>query len=236
MEAVLSITQHLCLFAQTEKYFVAAMGPEVLAAVHNGLFADYIEVIDPTTITVRKSDMERRSVSVNDLTTVGGTCLERAKLEFERRYCSNSTEDVNNSSIRITDAAAFAVMLDLRTCKTAPTTLRRFEFPALSLNGLGSKLKEEYIELWVNAKRKHLASLEAATACASAETAESASLPQGPTVDAFGFAMVMPAEYCKPDDPPPSDETLREDAEKAFTQVWAQWAHLSDRVQAKMAD
>ena len=58
---------------------MAAMGPEVLAAVLDGLFAYYIEMIDPTTITARKSDLKRISVDIDDLSIVGVTCLEQPK-------------------------------------------------------------------------------------------------------------------------------------------------------------
>lgn len=217
IEAVLSITQQLCLFAQTEKYFMAAMGPQILAAVHEGLFADCIEVIDTGSITQNKSDLRRECVDEDDLTEVGMMCLERARLEFQRRYCKNETESIDStggSRICITKAAAIAVMLDLRTCNTAGDKLKQFDFGATQLE-LGSLLKDEYVELWVAAKRKSFAAAGGPPAEAAAEADGLAAEPPSRFIDEFGIEVVVPSRPCLPELVVPSDEQLKEGAEES---------------------
>ena len=159
--------------------------------------------------------------------------LERAKLEFERRYCSNSTENINESDIRITNAAALAFMLDLRTCNTAVAKLKGFEFPAHSLKELGSMLKQEYVDLFVAAKQKSFAARMAAAAAAKIDTVAQA-IPSVPTFDDFGFEVIVPTEPCEVMLPEPPVDVLQNDAEKDFMQCWARWKQLSAQVQAKM--
>mmetsp|Transcript_3136 Transcript_3136/g.9567 ORF Transcript_3136/g.9567 Transcript_3136/m.9567 type:complete len:534 (-) Transcript_3136:88-1689(-) len=243
MEAVLAVTQQLCLFAQTEKYFMAAMGPLVLNTVHKGLFAGGLEVIDPRSITMKKRDLRRMSVLVESLTDVGETCLERAQLEFERRYCDNSGETINNSKIVLTMPSVLALMLDLRTTRMTAELLSEdgsFQLPdgpdgTMTLVEVGKVLVEEYVELWIAIKRQHFADLDAVRSAATASAAESTLVRQPPSEDEFGFKVIAPTTTACPGPiPQPSESELRAEAEEEFLKSWANWKKLAQNISLEM--
>ena len=75
-----------------------------------------LRVLDLDHIGVQaENNMPGISKQVEDFTVIGKTCLERAHLEAERRYCGNKTEERLSSRIELTDREKIATLLDPRT-------------------------------------------------------------------------------------------------------------------------
>jgi len=53
---------------------------------------------------------------LRDFSATGVTCLRRAQLEVERRFCDNTTEIVSGADMVLSDVDGMSMLLDLRTC------------------------------------------------------------------------------------------------------------------------
>ena len=119
-EGVLHITQLASTQAQYEKLFLGAYSPMIKAVTLKRLRGSEIPVIKYEKMT-ESAKLERVPKDVLDFTVTGRKCLERARLEGERRFCGNKTEMVqgNNLPVTFSDSELLATLLDIRTahCK-----------------------------------------------------------------------------------------------------------------------
>ena len=124
-EAVLFITQKLTYLAQTEKQFAGAYGCLIKTRVGKDLFAESIAVFDPAA-AYTGAELPRKMVPVSDLSSVAKTCLERAQLEYQRRYQGNVTETIDSAligtGIVMSDRELLCTLLDIRTCRATHLT------------------------------------------------------------------------------------------------------------------
>ena len=124
-EAVLFITQKLTYLAQTEKQFAGAYGCVIKTRVGKDLFAESIAVFDPA-VPYTGAELPRKMVLVSDFSSVAKTCLERAQLEYQRRYQGNVTETIDSAligtGIVMSDRELLCTLLDIRTCRATHLT------------------------------------------------------------------------------------------------------------------
>ena len=148
-EAVLHISQVLTTLAQYETKYVAAFGPLVKMRVYKKLTASSIWVLDLDNIT-ESPKLPRVEVQVADMSPVSRECLERAIIEFERRFLgstSNVRLPLNPAPVvSINQRQLVATLLDVRTSKGLHLTEQQ-------RSDAQAALKERYIECYV-AKRK----------------------------------------------------------------------------------
>ena len=119
LEAVLVISKVLTTTAQFEKPFTGAWPNIAKAQVQSKLFAETIDVFDPLK-AYHGEDLPRLARKVEELGEVGKEALRRAQLEFQRRYCGNETEIVDEDKttvehIETSDRELLASLLDMRT-------------------------------------------------------------------------------------------------------------------------
>ena len=117
---MLFITQKLTYLAQTEKQFAGAYGCLIKTRVRKDLFAESIAVFD-LAVAYTCAELPRKMVPVSDLSSVAKTCLERAQLEYQRRYQGNVTETIDSAligtGIVMSDRELLCTLLDIRTCR-----------------------------------------------------------------------------------------------------------------------
>lgn len=88
--------------------------------------------------------ISRNTKNVSDFTSDGKECHRRAILEAERRWCTNSSEIVNNSDIVWGDREQLAVFLDLRLLANVNATLPE----GLQMQSFAA-LKSMYMAEWI---------------------------------------------------------------------------------------
>ena len=90
VEAVLRITKPVATLVQTEIHYTSAFGYVLKKNALDLLRSEYLSVVDLEKVGVKKSlvSVDR---PVMELTSVGQTTRARAQLEFERRFCGNTT-------------------------------------------------------------------------------------------------------------------------------------------------
>jgi len=130
-EAVLNTTRITTTLAQYEQHCNRAYRPLYKFQALKQLRQDYLWVIDasqlstnlgprPTRVKVFKRDMSDRAKEM----------WRKAQLEMERRWCTNVTEEINNSALVHTDHDLLVSVLDLRTV-TCPHIDSTYEIPRL---------------------------------------------------------------------------------------------------------
>jgi hypothetical protein len=114
-ESVLAVTKVTGCIAQFEQHFTGAYPALVkLTAMHN--------LRKPTLMVANLGDigksprLPRIEVATESaFSPEGKECLERAKLEGERRFCGNTSEVLTGAPIVLSDRDLKAALLDLRT-------------------------------------------------------------------------------------------------------------------------
>ena len=125
LEAILDITRTMCTLAQTESLFLAAYGPVLKMMTLRRLRSEEIFVVDLHAVDA-SPQLPRTPVAEVNMTPLGRTALQRARLEAERRWCGNKSEIVDNSSTPlVSDRERIAILLDLRTLRV-PTEATEF--------------------------------------------------------------------------------------------------------------
>ena len=101
-EAILDITRKQTTLVQYEKNFTAGYGPVIKKHTYESLKSDKIFTID-TGNWKTKSSPPRVELEVNNMSSDGKICRERAILEFERRMMGNNTEEIfdNNTDNKL---------------------------------------------------------------------------------------------------------------------------------------
>ena len=123
IEAILNISQILTKLAQKEKAFTAAYGPLIKMHVYNLLSDDKVFVID-----LEQENISCRPVRVlklvSDFSDTGKTALNRAIIEFQRRFLGSKKEIVDEDCgpVVINERQLAATLLDLRTARGAHLT------------------------------------------------------------------------------------------------------------------
>ena len=113
-EGILSIADEASKLSQHEKLFLGAISAVVKIDMLARLRRDEISVIDLEGVT-ECNRMPRVSVDVESLSSVSVECLSRARLEAERRFCGNKTEELNWKDYCPSERELGATLLDLRT-------------------------------------------------------------------------------------------------------------------------
>ena len=91
VEGVLRCAKPIVLFSQYETKLLGAYGPIVKRLVYTKLSATSIELVDHDAWGIKKNP-PRTLVDVDSFTSIGKTVLQRAKLEFERRFMNNTND------------------------------------------------------------------------------------------------------------------------------------------------
>ena len=117
-EGILEISRVITTLAQYEKIANRAMGPVLKLKLLKDLRAPKIALIDGTKLKSNpKPRPDRVEVSVESLSDLGRTVLERAILEAERRFCLNTTEALSGECVELTDEDLICMAIDPRTCR-----------------------------------------------------------------------------------------------------------------------
>ena len=96
MEAVTKVVTDTTTLVQTEKAQMGAMGYVIHCELLKRLRSNQFEVLDLDNIT--EQERPRRTVLVSDFTPTGRKCLQRARLEAERRLCGSTALNVDDVS------------------------------------------------------------------------------------------------------------------------------------------
>lgn len=127
VEGVLDITKTMSTLSQSESAFLGAYGPVLKSMTLKRLRRPELMVIDTAAVARNKVLLTRKVVAEDDLSDVGRTALARARLEAERRWCGNDTEEADNiSTPTMADRERIAILLDLRTLKANGFTAEAF--------------------------------------------------------------------------------------------------------------
>ena len=121
-EGVLSITKTMSTYAQSEAAFLGAYGAVLKAMTLARLRHNQLHVVDLLAIREDVARPERTAVDLSCLSSLrdaaGRTCLERAQLEAERRWCGNQTETIDGTTRpMMSEREKLAILLDLRTLR-----------------------------------------------------------------------------------------------------------------------
>mmetsp|Transcript_17226 Transcript_17226/g.55920 ORF Transcript_17226/g.55920 Transcript_17226/m.55920 type:complete len:852 (-) Transcript_17226:375-2930(-) len=138
-EAVMRITDTPTKLVQSESLYLGACAAALKIDMIAKLGDDAeLQVVQLENVT-KEPKMPREPVSKDDLSAVGRMCLERARLEAERRFCGNKTEEILDYCYKMNDREKIATLLDFRTvnCDHIPP------FMAKTAKGL---LQELYIQ------------------------------------------------------------------------------------------
>ncbi len=114
---ILSITHYFTTLVQTEAAFTAAYSPYFKIQLLKALRAEKMDIVDLRKISTTaklgpKLPMVSKSVHVFSL--LGKASVARAKLEAERRFCGNKTEQINDAPVVVSPAEWVATFLDPR--------------------------------------------------------------------------------------------------------------------------
>ena len=125
-EALMFVCQITSTQAQYKRLFLGAFAGVMKAVTLARLRCDAIPVLRYKEMTNRPK-LVRPPKSVVDFTEAGKECLERIRLEGERRFCGNVTEVVDGHlTVKLGDGELLATLLDIRTvhCKHLSTHQR----------------------------------------------------------------------------------------------------------------
>lgn len=136
-EGILSVAGKAFKIVQHEKVFLGSLACVVKMDLLKRLRKNSIAVVDIEAVTA-SSRMPRKEMLESDLSDVARECLKRARLEAERRYCGNESEDLTNGEFRPSNRELGATLLGLRTVNAKNFSCEKRE-AALKV------LKEEYV-------------------------------------------------------------------------------------------
>eukprot|EP00171_Calliarthron_tuberculosum_P008665 IDg8665t1 len=124
-EGILAISDKSLKLVQHEKLFMGALSSVVKIEMLRKLRKDDISVIDLNAVTSLHR-MPRIDVDVTELSKVSKECLNRARLEAERRYCGNEGESLSWEAYMPSKRELGATLLDFRTmsCNHLSTDIR----------------------------------------------------------------------------------------------------------------
>ena len=116
----------LTSISQTENSYTGSYGPLLKMTVLNKLRRGELNLVDQKNVTAN-CNLPRVIVKREALTRIGRIALDRAILELERRFCSNSTEEITGANVTISEEELVATLLDPRTvsCQHLTPVLRK---------------------------------------------------------------------------------------------------------------
>ena len=97
MEAVLTTVRFHTTIVQTEKTPMAAFAHEIRSNLLRQLRSENLAVVDLPNVAKERT-LPRIQFPVLQLTALGRTCLLRAQLEAERRFCRNEGTELTSIS------------------------------------------------------------------------------------------------------------------------------------------
>jgi hypothetical protein len=141
------LSKPVSALVQTERHPVAAFKWPMLLDLGEALRAPSIQVID-TEMVGKSPQLPRKSVPVQLLSAVGKTCLDRMKLEYERRFSDNTTETLTGADVKFKERDGLCAMLDPRT-----NSMKHMEnrSGAPSIREMKDKLETEYVKFGMRA-------------------------------------------------------------------------------------
>jgi hypothetical protein len=119
-QGVFDVSALVATLQQTEQAFTCALGLVLKRVMMEEFRSIRIVVIDQDNVT-KDPKVPKVKKSVSDFTDVGRTCLFRATLEAERRYCGNKGDELTNADVVPTDRELVSVLLDPRTVNSLST-------------------------------------------------------------------------------------------------------------------
>mmetsp|Transcript_35623 Transcript_35623/g.87622 ORF Transcript_35623/g.87622 Transcript_35623/m.87622 type:complete len:467 (-) Transcript_35623:497-1897(-) len=153
-EATLNCSKLTTTLCQTEVYYLSAFGHLIKTATIRALRANKFSVVVLSEVT-RDPMLPRREKSLVDFTPVGRECVMRARLEAERRFCGNTTEEVDGTSqVAVGRTEMLSLLLDPRTngCSTIERSARK---------AAEAHLEDEYVKFSMKAAQHARAKLQA---------------------------------------------------------------------------
>ena len=159
MEGVLDSVRFLTTTMQYEKKYMGAYGPVVKLYVYKRLTSDTISLVDHDNWGL-KTRAPRVTVNVSELSDGGCTTLNRAVIEFERRFMGNTAntsfkeQGKEEERININERQQIAMCLDPRVKGNTDIMSKDDWIQAFAI------LKKEYLKVYVEMeayKRKLLA-------------------------------------------------------------------------------
>ena len=121
-EGVLNITRRCTTLMQYERSFVGAYGLFVKQDTVSRLRLPYLPVCSLDNIPKKNHVVPRKNIPRDELTSAGRTCLDRAIVEAERRWCGSCLEEPmwDEPVVEHTERDLLCTMLDLRTINSTP--------------------------------------------------------------------------------------------------------------------
>ena len=219
---VLLLTCFICLLvqlAQFESLYTGAYGPLILGATYRKLTATHISVIDAPNVT-KKLPVPRTAKAVSELSTISQEMLRRTVLEFQRRYCGNTTETViDGLPLIIGDRELVVTYLDLRTLGASHLTSQQRRRAKDLLRIAYIKFAEVYNKFEVSDT-------------ADASSAASASTPSPSTAWihreslSVGAGIVVTAAHSSDESDADEGDGARQDYGAEFDVAYAAWKAL----------
>jgi len=115
IEGILDISRYTTKLAQFEQHPNRGMGPVYRLKLLSAFRDPTIKLVDTSKLKNNTSPRPLRTpVKVEDLSELGKTVLNRAKLEAERRFCGNKTEEVTGNPVEVSNEDLLCMVLDPR--------------------------------------------------------------------------------------------------------------------------
>jgi hypothetical protein len=114
LHGILKVVGTATTLAQFENVFPAAFSFVIKSSLLETLRGGTLEVVELSLIT-KNPRLPTISKPVIEFTPVGYEALQRAILETERRFCGNTSEEIQGLSVTVTDLELLASILDVRT-------------------------------------------------------------------------------------------------------------------------
>ena len=130
VEAILELTKLTTKLTQTETGYTGSFGILVRGLTMNKLRESTLSVVRQDAVT-KSPRVIREDKPWGDLSPIGKTCMSRANLEGERRYCGNETEIVTSTPLSINNRESLATLADVRTKGAAHVTSEQYRVARL---------------------------------------------------------------------------------------------------------
>ena len=148
--AILGIGKWFTTFVQHERSMTTAFSVPMKRKLLEQLRGESIQVVDLDKVTDAPK-LPTKTKLVSDMTEIGRECLERAKLEAERRFAGNKTEELTNADVVLEKREGLSMLLDPRTLvvlcnKIGMTKQEKQKYM--------EALKVEYVDYATRAKKK----------------------------------------------------------------------------------
>jgi hypothetical protein len=114
LDAIASLTHLFTTRMQYEVTCPAAYQYIFALDLRNALFDSEFDVVDRLKLG-KSPNLKTQRKNLEDFTEMGKIAVAHGRLEFERRLCTNDTEELNGSDIFISERELVVAVLDVRT-------------------------------------------------------------------------------------------------------------------------